>query len=264
MRKGPIADVALIVLKCRIWLKHDDLTVPLEASPPQCALILWNSIKGTQPGKLPSAPGWSITPLPFPKNMEEVLKRPRAEFRQARERLSTALTGKGDKVDVALANALKSQDPVERMLVVRSFGAIDNLEGILNALDDETHDELRATAVGIMRQWICDGRDNDYKMYKALKDRYRPAEAENVMLLLHGFSPQELTKRESYETLIDYLTHPNLAIRQVASMDLYSLVPAGQKILYSPVADSRDRERAQREWIKLLDTGQIPPRPMSK
>jgi hypothetical protein len=84
------------------------------------------------------------------------------------------------------------------------------------------------------------------------------------MLLLHGFPAKELSRREPYEALIEYLNHPNATIRQISAMDLYLLVPAGRQIAYSAVADSRDRERAQREWTKLLESGQIPPRPAKK
>ena len=45
--------------------------------------------------------------------------------------------------------------------------------------------------------------------------RHAPAEAESILLLLHGFSRQQLTKKETFETLIDYLTHPNLFIREL-------------------------------------------------
>jgi len=263
--KGPLADVALLVLKGRVRLKRDDLPVRLEA-PPKQALMLWNSRNGaTGPNKFPTLPEWSLTPLPFPKGMEETLQRPRADFFRARESLSNALTGKVVKVDVALASALKkSMSPSERVLVVLSFGALDDLESLLDALSEETHQDVRQTAIGILRKWIGYERDNDYKLYEALKTRYKTAEAENIMLLLHRFSNQELAKRETYETLIEYLTSPNLAIRELAAMDLNQLVPAGRKIAYSPVADSREREHAQREWQKLLEGGQIPPRPMSK
>jgi len=266
MRLGPRADVALIVLKGRLRLKSDNQTDSLEA-PPKRALMLWNSHGNiTGPSKFPTIPEWSQTPLPFPKGAEEALKRPRADFYRARDNLSSALTGKADKVEVALANALKSMDPVEQVLVVRCFGAIDDLESLLVAASDsdDAHREVRQYAIVTLRNWISYGRDNDYRLYDALKDKYKIGEAENIMSLLHGFSNQELGKKETYETLIDYLTNPNGLIRDLSLMNLYQLVPAGRGIPYSPYADSRDRERAQREWTKLLESGQIPPRAMKK
>jgi hypothetical protein len=263
-RKGPRADLALIVLKGQILLKNDDLTVPMEA-PPKRALMLWNSWSGANgPSKFPEVPAWTHTPLPYPKGMEDVMLRPRADFRRARDSLSTALSGKVDRVDVGLANALKSDDASERTLVIRSFGAIDDLDSLLDALSDETHHEVRQTAIGTLRYWIGCSRDNDYRLFASLKSRYKLGEVENILTLLHGFGPEAFSKRETYETLIDYLTNENLAIRELASLYLYQLVPAGQKIGYSPVADSRERARSQEVWLKLLKSGQIPPRPMGK
>jgi hypothetical protein len=265
LRAGPRADLALLVLKGKILLKYDDLTVPMEA-PPKRALMLWNSRDSANgPNKFPTVPEWSLTPLPFPKGMEEILKRPRADFRSARDTLSTSLSTRVDKIEIGLANALKSMDPSERTLVVRCFGAIDDLDSLLDALSEEKYAEVRQNAIGTLRYWIGCNRDNDYRLYDAMKDRYKGAEAENIMSLLHGFSPKELADRETYEMLIDYLNRPNLAIRELAFMYLYQLVPAGRKIAYSPVADSRERKHAQGEWLKLLATpGQIPPRQMTK
>jgi hypothetical protein len=267
MRKGPRADVALVVLKGRLQVNQDDRKIPLKGGPTEFGFLLWDSYSGNlKPGKLPEAPGWYTTPLPYPKGMEQVLLRPRAEFYDARAKLALKLAGKVDKVDSVLADTLNSPASSMRVLVVRAFGAMDNLERILNILDDPEpgHDDIRQTAVATMRQWISYDRSNDYALYDLLKTQYKPAEAENIMLLLHGFSPKDLSRREPYETMIEYLNHPNPTIRQVSAMDLYLLVPAGRQIAYSSVADSRDRERAQREWTKLLDSGQIPPRPPKK
>jgi hypothetical protein len=264
MRVGPQADVALIVLKGRITLKSEDLEAPMEA-PPKRALLLWNSTRGDTPDprQLPGnkLPGWTETPLVgFPEGLEKVLSRPRADFLRARDSLSTVLSGKVDQVPVALAAAAKSTDPSERRLVVRCFGAIDDLDSLVDALTDEMFPEVRQAAIETLRHWIGLGRDYEYRLYETLKGRYKTAEAENIMVLLHTFSRQEVGNRETYETLIDYLNNPNVAIRELASWHLYQLVPAAQRIAYSATADSRDRERAQREWLALLQSGQIPPR----
>jgi hypothetical protein len=270
MLKGPLADVALVVLRGRVRLKTDELTVPLEA-PPKRALMLWNSVSGTgNPSPFPDIPEWARTPLPplpLPGDKQQLAQR-RADFYRARDNLSNVLTGKVDRVDVGLANALKSADPSERMLVVRCLGALDELDGLMDALTDEAHPEVRLTGIEEMKQWITYSRDNAYRLYEVLKTRYKMAEADNIMQLLHGFSSQDLAKKEPYETLIDYLTNPNPAIRELSATYLYTLVPEGRGIIYNAYADSRDRERAQREWTRLLERlieeGKIPRRPMKK
>jgi hypothetical protein len=270
MNKGPLADVALLVLRGRARLKTDEMTVPLEA-PPKRAVMLWNSVSGMgNPIPLPDVPHWARTPLPplpLPGDKQQLAQR-RADFYRARDNLNGALSGKVERVDVGLANALKAADPSERMLVVRCVGALDELDSLMDALTDEAHPDVRLTAIEEMKQWITYSRDHDYRLYDVLKARYKIGEADNIMQLLHGFSSQDLAKKEPYETLIDYLTNPNPAIRELAATYLYTLIPEGRGVKYNAYDDSRERERAQHEWTRLLErlfeSGQIPRRPMNK
>jgi hypothetical protein len=93
--------------------------------------------------------------------------------------------------------------------------------------------------------------------------KLKPARAATIMHLLHSFSDKDLSHPETYETLIAYLDHEELAIRGLAHWHLYRLVPAGRKIGYNPLAPKEERERAITEWRKLIPTGKLPPLPPS-
>jgi hypothetical protein len=62
----------------------------------------------------------------------------------------------------------------------------------------------------------------------------------------------------TYETLIDYLLHDKLAIRQLAKWHLERLVPAGRDIAYDPAGSGEARHPAYDQWKKLVPNGKLP------
>jgi hypothetical protein len=75
---------------------------------------------------------------------------------------------------------------------------------------------------------------------------------------LHGFSGQQLGDPATRVTLVEYLNHDKLAIRQLAHTMLVMLVRGGEKIRYDPAADATQRDRGYREWLKLVRSGSAP------
>jgi hypothetical protein len=81
------------------------------------------------------------------------------------------------------------------------------------------------------------------------------------MQLLHSFSDEDLTNPALYQTLIDYLSHDELAIRGLANWHLHRLVPAGREFGYDPLAAKVERDKAIAKWKTLIPAGKMPPRP---
>jgi hypothetical protein len=256
-RTGPTAALGLIALSGGATLRWNDLTFNLQ-EPPGPALVLWSSQRGIDgPQNMPKVPDFISTDPPLPPGMDI---RARSEMKDAVTFLSTSLTGR--EVDVALEEAKKSKDPSRRRLAVRCYGALDDLANLLDALDDPNERDLRVAAIETLRHWLAVSRDHDYKLYAQVKQRYlRGLEAEKVMELLHGFQPAAWAQPETYGTLIDYLDNRLLPIREMAAVYLYTQVPAGRIIPYSPEADSTARQQTQAQWLKLIPPGQLPPRP---
>ena len=133
----------------------------------------------------------------------------RTDILRARDDLQQRLAAKA--VDVGLAEGLKSPDPAVRRLSVFSLAALDDVSTVMEQLDQEASPELRGGAVEALRNWIAAGRDHDYKLFDMLKSKYRTAEAESILTLLHDFSPKELMNPDTYDLLINYLNHPQPA-----------------------------------------------------
>lgn len=256
-RVGPTALMGCITLSGVVIFKTGDLTFSL-SGPPGPSVVVWTSVEGPKgPNPLANIPDFALdNPPPAPGTDPKLRK----DMLKARDYVASQLAVGTVGVDVGLAENLYSPDMMRRRLVVLSMAALDDLSGVLEALDQAKVADLRRTANEALRNWIAASRDNDYKLFDLLKEKYKNKEAEIIMEMLHPFSPAELNRPERYELLIDYLVNPNMIIRELGSFHLYNLVPAGKSIGYAADADSRVRAAAEAQWRLLIPPGQLPPR----
>jgi hypothetical protein len=165
------------------------------------------------------------------------------------------------ELEAALAQTLKEADAAARDLGVWCLGAVDDLPRLVKCLQDAQHADVRKTAVLALRHWL--GRDaaHDQKLFQALRqqEKFPAGGAGIVVQFLHGFSEDQLALPETFEVLIDYLTHEQLAIRELASWHLYRLVPQGKNIAYDPAGSVEQQSRAQAAWRNLIPAGKLPP-----
>jgi hypothetical protein len=101
---------------------------------------------------------------------------------------------------------------------------------------------------------------NDQKFFRFLVEQKKmPAgHAEIIADLLHSPGKEDRARPELYETLIEYLRHERLGIRELAKWHLYRLVPAGRNIQYDPAGSEAEREGAYKQWKKLIPDGKLP------
>jgi hypothetical protein len=248
----PTADLVVLVRQGAVNLKHGAFEFAMRA-PPGPALIEWDSVTGLDaaPRRLDKLPPWADqTPdTPEGKAKKAVLDR----FRQA-------IVAKS--VDGALDEFLGSENPSERRLAVRAMGALDDIPRLGKALREAKHPDVWDAGVLALRQWIGRGPGQDQRLYQGMIEtgRFSPVEAETVLQLLHSFGETDLARPETYETLIAYLDHDQLAVRGLAYWHLIRLVPQGKSIGYNPMDDKAKRDRAVAEWKKLVPSGKVPRR----
>jgi hypothetical protein len=143
------------------------------------------------------------------------------------------------------------------------MAALDQLDRLGKAAREAKHPDVLEDAVLALRQWIGRSPGQDQILYNGLVNKagYKPVHAETVVQLLHSFGEADLASPETYQTLLDYLDHQHLAIRELAYWHLYRLVPAGRDIAYNPLDPREAREAAIQKWRKLLPPGTVPARP---
>jgi hypothetical protein len=246
----PVTDVYLLLLAGSARLGDGTEERTLNGT----VVYQWNARQGVLgPVPLKKRPVWLSTG-PTPPERDPT---PQTATERLRQRLAP-----GANVANVLRAALDGQDREERVLAVHDAGAIDDLPLVLQALETPKHADLRAAAVATLRHWSARGAGQDQKLAAALvKEGYRPGQAAIVLQLLHTFAPPDLARPETYETLIDYLNHEKLSVRELASWHLTRLVPQGRTIGFDAAAPAEQRGRAVAAWRRLIPAGQLPPPP---
>src|SRR5205823_1513166 len=139
----PAAHLGLLVLQGQVHIKHGDVEHAMHA-PPGPALIRWDNVDGEHNiERLEKLP-----PRAHPDAVKsEPAKKLLASFEKLRKRFAE------QPVEAAVAETLKSTDPTDRRVAVISMGALDNLKGLADAINDEKRPDVRDTAVLVIRQW---------------------------------------------------------------------------------------------------------------
>jgi hypothetical protein len=248
----PTADLFLFVLNGNVQLKTRTDEYALHA-PPGPASFHWDSVAGADasPARQQEVPVWAradVAAQPRAKELKAVVKR-------LRDRL-------GQKpILEALTETEHSTDADERDVAVYALAALDDLPQLVAALSDPKHEDTRDAAIIALRHWIGRGPGQDSRLFHFLVQTkgYSENQAAIVLQLLHSFGESDLGRPATYGTLIDYLLHDKLAIRQLAKWHLSRLVPAGREIAYDPAGSSEARQRAYEQWKKLVPSGKLPP-----
>ena len=112
----------------------------------------------------------------------------------------------------------------------------------------------------MLRHWLgrCPGQEQKLYEYLRTTRDFPAVQAQTVLQLLFGFTPDDLREPETFEVLIEYLRHDRPAIRILAEWHLNRIVPQGKAIPFQPDADAETREKTYLAWKKLIPNGKLP------
>jgi hypothetical protein len=214
----------------------------------------WDSVTGMDdtPRRIDALPAWAKATAGTSPEAKRKLA--------ARDRLQQLLVSKG--IDGALETLINSDDALDRELAIIVMGALDDLPRLGKAMREAKHPDIWENGILTLRHWIGRAPGQDQLLYQGLVEggRFSPVEAESVLQLLHSYGDADLAHPETYQTLLAYLGHDQLAIRGLAYWHLSRLVPAGKKFGYNPFDPKEKRDAAIQEWKKLIPTGKVPAR----
>jgi len=247
----PVPESGLVVLGVsgQAEVKHGLKVNALPAS----SMLTWDSIGGPGPGPaaLPKLPAWA-DPQAKPS---ELGKENQAAVKALQERLA------GKPVDAALAESLSSSEAASRRVALVALGAVNDLPHLFDALNDAKRADVRDSAVEVLRNWVARGSGQDLQLYEFLvtEKKYPPGRARMLVDLLHTFGEGEVGRPETWETLIDYLKHDSLAVRELARWQLTQLVPKiAREIPYNAAGSKDELEAAFKKWKKEVPDGKLP------
>ncbi len=176
------------------------------------------------------------------------------------EKMRRAITDQG--VLKAIVQAQESKEILPRELAAYYGCALDQPAAGIKALKDEKSKQVRAAGFNALHHFIGRGSAQDLDLYNTLvADKVKSGQAGIILELLHGLSDEARIRPETYDTLITYLQSDQIAIRELAALNLYALVPQGKDIAFDAGAPADQRARAQAAWRKLIPEGQVPKMP---
>jgi hypothetical protein len=210
----------------------------------------FDTLRGVRgPVALKKVPDWLQPTNDPPANVKAL--------QAAVEKLRRGIADKG--AAQAISQAKDSADTALRAIAVYSGTALGNLAIGWGALKTDKAKEVRVAAIDALFHYIGRGSAEDVRLYETLvADKIKAGQAGIIMDLLHGMSAEARQRPETYDALITYLQSDLLAIRELAAMNLYGLVPRGRTIVFDAAAPADQRARAQAAWRKLIPEGQVP------
>lgn len=246
---APLAGLTLLILKGQARVKAGRETYAMH-EPPGRAAYVWNNLREPQPVRVDELPDWSIRKAPPPPFARDLVV------------LSQRLAREGP--DPALIAFLGDRNESARRLAVLSLAATDDLSGLLGALGDGRHQDVRIWAIVALRHGLARGPGQADKLRAALQQSFGRATA-IVMELLHSHSEQQRQDPGTWQALIAYLTSDRLAIRELANWHLKSELPyiAAKLPSYDLAGGEVVRRRAFQEWKRYIPDGKLPPPPPS-
>ena len=253
----PAASRVLLVVSGSAAADVGGITLGLKA-PPGPALVEWDSVEGArpQPHKLEKLPDWA--------DPEAALSDDGKKAAAAVEKFRAA---RADNPAAAVETFLASADPAERRVALVTLGALDDLPAVVKQVNGAKTADGWDFGVTILRHWLGRRPGHDQKLYAALMSPaqgYSPAHAKIILQLLFGFTPEQTGQPETYEVLIDYLTHDAAAVRNLAAWHLVRMAPQGKAITFEPGWSKAECAKASAGWKKLVPPGQLPPPPAKK
>jgi hypothetical protein len=190
-----------------------------------------------------------------------------AKMTVALKDLALRLQGKKN-LAIVLREGLEREDLLARVLALYCLEATDAVDRLLEALADEdpTHLADRDTAVFVLQRWLSRGPEQAQKLYDEknrtgflIDQKYRNAEAKQVVALLHDFPPQQWRRTETFDYLAHTLENSRVAIAELGFWHLRHLAGGVKLPPFNAAAPQEDRKKSAEDVRKLVSSGKLPP-----
>jgi hypothetical protein len=261
--EGPVRTLNFLVVKGQVDMRVSGTLYALSA-PPGLASFHWDSVNGSDgaPRQRRELEPWADPnrePAADAKPYLDAIVRYEAVVKDKEPR--TALF---ELLDAAARGEDREQSKALAEFAVLGLASINDIDRVMQALDDPRHAVARKAAVVALRHWIGDEAGRDQLLYQYLIEHlsYSKAQAATVLQLLHSALAAE--EPETYETLIAYLRHEKLAIRELAWWHLSRLVSEDSLIPYDPAGEPAERAKAAAAWKELIPSSSLPARKPKK
>jgi hypothetical protein len=155
-------------------------------------------------------PGWVTESKPSPYDLQvgEQLQR---YFRPGRSVLAN------------LVEALEDDQKDVRRLAISATRSAGGIALIVPLLHQEENPVSRRAAITVLRSHLGEGPDASRELHSQLESTFGPDVATRVEKLLVGYTAKEASEEATYKKLVDDLSSPEVAVRELALETLQSL-----------------------------------------
>lgn len=142
--------------------------------------------------------------------------------------------------------------PVPRMAeyAVGTLQATQQIPSLIEAMARAEFEEVRATAISGIRQWLPQSEDNRDVLKLELEKHFPPDQVDPIYRLLWGYDDSDARNQVASRLLVDWLKHDSIVIRQLAFMHIFRLT--NQRYDYRPVNPPNQRRVAVERWEQHL------------
>jgi hypothetical protein len=158
---------------------------------------------------------------------------------------------------VELGERFKNRNEV-MALALRCLASIDKPEWTIAALNEDRGATYWPMHIENLKAIIARSPQSAALVRQAF-EKVRGDKSEALFRMLWGYSAKDLSEGEEAKRLVDYLEHPELDFRVLASWNLRDITGI-KYINYRPEDHVQRRQNAAQQWRGKLEAGQIVPK----
>lgn len=207
----------------------------------------------------PDADGnWQQGPLLSNPQWVDPIGPPRSQVTAAYARMYEKQFPLDQSVAVGVPAIVRTGPAKISQLAVETLGLTENVPQLLRALQ-VIHNEGRQAAIVELRKWLPRRPENADVLREQLGTYFREDEVEPLYKLLWGYSADDLRDSETAMQLIEWLSHDDLAVRELALYHIKTLT--NRPTDYHPLSPVVERQAAisrLKDVVRRFD-GLLPP-----
>lgn len=151
-----------------------------------------------------------------------------------------------EPVELSIPAVASDGNPEISRLATECLSLIEAYGPLVDVLQRSQHEEARKVAISGLRQWLPQGAENRDKLKEELAQRFPPDESKAVYQLLWGYDQEDAHNRAVSLQLIDWMGHPQIAIRELAFYHVYRLTD--KKFDYRPNGTPLQMQSSLNRW----------------
>jgi hypothetical protein len=127
-----------------------------------------------------------------------------------------------EPVELSLPRIAEDPNPQLSHMATDCLGLIEAYGPLVSILHSQ-HFEARRSAISELRLWLPRHADNRELLKAELAKKFPPEDAETVFRLLEGYDLDDARDKLTSTQLVEWMGHPDLAIRELAFYQVYRL-----------------------------------------